>query len=195
MSPRAVALHHLRPTRWCVLISGRGSNLAAFLEKSEADLRLVISSDSHADGIAKARRGGVPVEVFPRGSKGQLDWSAAEKMLRARSIDAIFLLGFMQIVPPSFIGRWTGRILNLHPSLLPLHPGLKSIERAFKAGDEGGATIHEVVTEVDAGRILLSRRSARPERLSAEAFEFLIHVDEQRLVKEIAEKWRPVESA
>lgn len=212
MSARA-GITHLRPTRWCVLISGRGSNLAALLEKPGIDVRLVVSNDPEAAGLAKARRAGVPTEVFvtrPATSengvakKASLDWEQLERMLQAYSIDAIFLLGFMRIVPPSFIEKWSGRILNLHPSLLPKYPGLRSIERAVKAEDDCGVSIHEVVSEVDAGRVLVSRTSVskdivsgfaavtnRPE-IYLEPIETLVHVDEQRLVKEIVETWRPI---
>lgn len=212
--PGSAGTTHLRPTRWCVLISGRGSNLAAFLETAASDagsaVRLVVSNDPEAAGLAKARRAGIPTEIILTkptvdGKKPQLDWDALDKTLRAYSIDAIFLLGFMRIVPPSFIEKWSGRILNLHPSLLPKYPGLKSIERAVKAEDDCGATIHEVVTEVDAGRVLASRVSVskdviaryaaatnRPE-VYFESIETLVHLDEQRLVKEIVETWRPTQ--
>lgn len=196
MTARAARPGSLRPRRWCVLISGRGSNLAALLEKNEIEIHLVVSSDPAAAGIAKARRSGAPVLIAPRKSSGGLDWSALDVELRARSIDAIFLLGFMRIVPRSFVEAWAGRILNLHPSLLPKYPGLRSIERAFEAGDDIGPTIHEVVTEVDAGPLLISRRSvvaskANQTARALEAAELFVHIDEQRIVKEIVEAWRP----
>lgn len=213
MSERA-GTTHLRPTRWCVLISGRGSNLAAFLETTGSDgaspVRLVVSNDPEAAGLAKARRAGIPTEtIFTKsaieGKRPQLDWDTLDKTLEEHSIDAIFLLGFMRIVPASFIEKWSGRILNLHPSLLPKYPGLRSIEQAVKAEDDCGATVHEVVPEVDAGRILSSRVSVskdvvvryaaatnRPE-VYFESIETLVHLDEQRLVKEIVETWRPTQ--
>lgn len=183
--------HLARPTRWCALISGRGSNLASLLEKPGTDLRLVATSDPAAGGVAKALRAGVPVFNIPRKESGALDWSTLDSELKARSIDAIFLLGFMRIVPPSFVNQWAGKILNLHPSLLPLHPGLRSIERAIEAGDDVGCTVHEVVAAVDAGPILISRRSKpRGSDCSLNQTETFVHIDEQRIVKEVVDVWR-----
>lgn len=203
MGPRAVDHTHLRPvlhpTRWCVFISGRGSNLAALLEKPGIEVRLVVTTDPMAAGCAKARRAGVPVLEIPRQGK-TIDWVALDQNLRAASIDAIFLLGFMRIVPASFIAAWSERILNLHPSLLPKYPGLKSIERAFMDREAYGATVHEVVPEVDAGPLLHARTSGHAGdslkvSLSLAAAEFQVHTDEQRLVKEIVEIWRPQKRA
>lgn len=197
MLSRAAGLHPLRPTRWCALISGRGSNLAALLEKPDSNVHLVMTTDLDAAGVPKARRAGitvveVPRRVSPEGT-GKIDWAKLDEELEARSIDAVFLLGFMRIVPASFISRWEGRILNLHPSLLPAFPGLKSIERAVLDGAACGPTIHEVVVEVDAGPLLASRvsRVAGAAPMKIESVETLVHIDEQRLVKEIVEKWRP----
>ena len=209
MSSRAVELNHSRsnlrprPARWCVLISGRGSNLAALLEKPNHEVRLVVSSDPAADGLAKARRAGVETIVLSRNLDRSINWSQLQVELERRSIDAIFLLGFMRIVPASFLEKWEGRILNLHPSLLPKYPGLKSIERAIEAHDDCGATVHEVVSLVDAGTVLKSRtsfartdfneleKSPVSETAIGTAIETLVHIDEQRLVKEIVERWHP----
>ncbi len=175
--------------RRCVFISGRGSNLAAILEILGSDIRLVVTSDENAGGVAKAFRGGIPVFVMPRESGGGLDWSAVDEALNVRSIDVIFLLGFMRIVPADFVEKWSGKILNLHPSLLPKYPGLKSIERAILADDDVGASIHEVVTEVDAGPVIHSRKSLRAGH-GGRASATLVHIDEQRIVKEVVESWR-----
>ncbi len=161
------------------------------LEKPGADIRLVATSDAEAGGVAKALRAGVPVFCIPRKESGALDWNALDQELKNRSIDAVFLLGFMRIVPRSFVDRWSGRILNLHPSLLPRYPGLRSIERAFEAGDDVGCTVHEVVVEVDAGPILVSRRTTlRGWASSLSQTETLVHIDEQRIVKETVDVWR-----
>lgn len=134
-------------------------------------------------------RAGVPVLIPTLMPSGKIDWANLDQELRRRSIDAIFLLGFMRIVPESFVSKWAGKILNLHPSLLPKYPGLNSIERAVAAGDEVGCTIHEVVPEVDAGPLLLSRRSLASGKTDS-ATETLVHIDEQRIVKEIVDVWR-----
>ena len=175
--------------RRCVFISGRGSNLAAVLEVPGSEIRLVVTSDAKATGVSKALRSGIPVFVIPRNSSDGLDWSAVDEALCKRSIDAIFLLGFMRIVPASFVDKWSGKILNLHPSLLPKYPGLKSIERAMLADDDIGTCIHKVVAEVDAGSIVHSRKSIDAGH-GARVSPMLVHIDEQRIVKEVVETWR-----
>lgn len=182
-----------RPTRWCVLISGRGSNMAALIEKPGIDVRLVATSDVNTPGVAKALRAGIPVVTISAKASGALDWTALDIELRKRSIDAIFLLGFMRIIPASFVDAWAGKILNLHPSLLPKYPGLRSIERAIEGDDEVGATVHQVVAAVDAGPILRSRKSILAGTRSAgrSSSSLLVHIDEQRIVRETIEAWRP----
>jgi phosphoribosylglycinamide formyltransferase-1 len=185
--------------RWGVLISGRGSNLGALIDARETggdsyfDLRLVLSSSPTAVGLLRAKRAGVQTELVPliSGSK-KVDWEALDLRLRAAGISHLFLAGFMKIVPASFVERWKGRILNLHPSLLPEYPGLHSIEKAHADGAPLGLTVHEVNEEVDAGRIVLQRRIAgsAPTKLALEAAETFVHIDEQRAVKEAVEKWR-----
>jgi phosphoribosylglycinamide formyltransferase-1 len=182
------AIGGLKPCRWCVFISGRGSNLAAalegILESSSHRIELLLATSDSAAGIAKARRAGVPVLVAPK-----IDWDALDLLLKQRKIDAIFLLGFMKIVPKKFIDLWPNRIVNLHPSLLPAYPGLRSIERAHAAGDSVGASIHLVVPEVDAGAILKQRRSVKAgAALSISEVNFRVHLDEQRLVKELVQR-------
>lgn len=181
-----------RDTRWAVLISGRGSNLASLLEAPEVDVRYVLSSQADALGLAKARRAGVPTDVIPRiasATAKSLDWEWADRSLRARGIEQIFLLGFMRIVPASFLSRWRGRVFNVHPSLLPRYPGLRALERAYADGEACGMSVHEVIEEVDAGRIL-RQRSVGIANTSLARVEFLVHLDEARSVREVAARWR-----
>lgn len=192
------AIGGLKPCRWCVFISGRGSNLAASLEgmreSGAHEIELVVSSAANAAGLAKAKRAGVPVLIAPKTPSGKIDWDELNVELKRRRIDMIFLLGFMKIVPAKFTDQWANRIVNLHPSLLPAYPGLNSIERAFTAGSELGASLHLVVPEVDAGRVLKQRRSLEAtsgnERTSTSfaLADFRVHVDEQRLVKNMVQR-------
>jgi len=177
--------------RWAVLISGRGSNLGALLEwREEIDVRLVLSSRADAYGVLRARRAGVPVEATPLapGTK-KIDWAAAIRRIEESGATHVFLAGFMKLVPEELIDRFSpGRIVNLHPSLLPAYPGLKSIERAYFDGAELGCTVHEVILEVDSGRVLCQRRTLGKEdiaRCELAHAEFLLHVDEQRVVREV----------
>jgi phosphoribosylglycinamide formyltransferase-1 len=86
-----------------------------------------------------------------------VDWEAVQKNLESYRITQIFLLGFMKLLPASFLDPWQGRIWNVHPSLLPAYPGLHSIERALADGNPIGVTIHDVVPEMDAGPIRLQK--------------------------------------
>jgi phosphoribosylglycinamide formyltransferase 1 len=186
--------------RWGVLISGRGSNLGALIDAratcgdSFFDLRLVLSSSPLASGLLRARRAGIPTDLIPyaAGTK-KIDWVALDRRLRKEGVTHLFLAGFMKIVPASFVENWRGRILNLHPSLLPLYPGLGSIEKAYSDGAPMGLTVHEVNEEVDAGQIVLQRVTTGKDQSrdrSLETAEFYVHIDEQRAVKEAVEKWR-----
>lgn len=183
--------------RWAVLISGRGSNLAALLDmRPQADIHLVVSSSAAAHGLLRARRAGAATCLTPlmassntAGSK-KIDWAALDRLLRQTGITHIFLAGFMKVLPGSFVDAWAGRIVNLHPSLLPAYPGLRSIERAHADAADVGVTIHDVTAEVDAGTIICQRRSLKADEVrgySLPAAEFLIHVDEQRAVRAVIE--------
>jgi phosphoribosylglycinamide formyltransferase-1 len=184
-----------RAERWAIFISGRGSNLAALLQNLEASegnrqVHLVVSSSPQALGLLRAKRSGVPTLVLAK----PLNWEWLDSELRRRRITKIFLLGFMRLIPASFVTAWENSILNLHPSLLPAYPGLHSIELAYRDKADLGVSVHEVITEMDAGKLILQRRSLKSTSLpeySLEQSEFLIHVDEQRVVKEAFAQWRP----
>lgn len=180
--------------RWAVLISGRGSNMVRMIDSMSVDVGLVLTSDRKASGRARAMRRGIRVEPFPErlaeSGRMALDWVGADRLLKQAKISRIFLLGFMRIVPATFLEKWGGRVLNLHPSLLPLYPGLNSIERAFVACDRIGATVHEVVPAVDAGPIILSRSAVEPAAAVPELadVERLVHIEEQRMVERVLRK-------
>lgn len=171
--------------RWAVLISGRGSNLASLLEhRDEIPLALVVSSKSSAAGLAKARRAGVPTLILEK----KIEWSQVTETLRLRGVTHVCLAGFMKIVPPLFVAAWRGRLVNLHPSLLPKYPGLDSIERAHACGDEIGVTVHHVDEGVDTGQIILQRRSlsaSEARGYSLAQAEFQVHVTEQRMLTRV----------
>jgi phosphoribosylglycinamide formyltransferase-1 len=166
--------------RWAVFISGTGSNLQALLESAhENPPVLVISSSREAPGLGKARRSGVSTLVLP----SPIDWNCLKQDLKKKNILNLFLLGFMRLLPKDFVEDKDFRILNLHPSLLPSYPGLKAFERAFADRAPLGATIHEVIAEVDAGKILKQKSMGRSSVYS----ESRIHLSflEQALVREV----------
>ncbi len=149
-------------TRVVVLISGGGSNMAALVAAMTNDhpgrAVLVLSSRPEAGGLAKAAARGIPTAVVDHRAFGA-DRAGFEAALaaavEAARPDLICLAGFMRILGPGFVARFPGRILNIHPSLLPKYPGLHTHARALAAGDaEAGCTVHEVTAELDAGPIL-----------------------------------------
>ncbi|NNJ69250.1 MAG: phosphoribosylglycinamide formyltransferase [Boseongicola sp.] len=148
--------------RCAVLISGGGSNMMTLVRDMTGDHParpvLVLSNRPDAGGLKKAAELGVPTAVvdhrdFPR------DREAFEtklnSVLEKANPDIICLAGFMRVLTPVFVDRWAGRILNIHPSLLPKYPGLNTHARAIEAGDrEAGCSVHEVTDVLDGGPIL-----------------------------------------
>jgi phosphoribosylglycinamide formyltransferase-1 len=149
--------------RVAVLISGRGSNMTALIEAAEAkdypaQITLVVSNRPDALGLTRARAAGIATAVVDHTLFGE-DREAFERALdgelRTQRIDLVCLAGFMRRLTPWFVARWSGRMLNIHPSLLPQFKGLHTHRRALEAGAKRhGATVHFVVPEVDAGPIV-----------------------------------------
>lgn len=143
--------------RVAVLISGRGSNMRALVEQAEGyEVALVASNKPLAPGLEWARDRAIPTWTWDSRAIDKGLWEAAlGQSLTDHRIGTIALAGFMRILSPQFIARWTGRIVNIHPSLLPKYRGLDTHRRAIEAGDEvGGCSVHLVTDEVDAGDIL-----------------------------------------
>ncbi|SFH95020.1 phosphoribosylglycinamide formyltransferase [Methylobacterium brachiatum] len=148
--------------RVAVLISGRGSNMVALIEAAKdpaypAEIVLVLSNRPDAAGLARAAEAGIPTraidhKAFP--DRGSFD-AALDAELRAADIDLVCLAGFMRIFTPGFVAGWAGRMLNIHPSLLPLFKGTHTHAQALEAGVRlHGCTVHFVVPELDAGPIV-----------------------------------------
>src|SRR5580704_6648709 len=184
--------------RVAILISGRGSNMAALIEAAmaadfPAEIAVVISNWADAGGLAKAAARGVPSRTIESKSFGK-DRAAFEAVLQAAldeyQIDLICLGGFMRLFTADFVQRWHGRMLNIHPSLLPSFPGLDPHGQALSAGVKiSGATVHFVIPETDAGPILMQGAVAvcdddTPETLAARILtvEHRIYPDALRLV-------------
>ncbi len=140
-----------------------------------AEVALVVSSRASAPGLARAAARGLPTLVLaPRDFPTRETFDAAlDQALAAHRIDYVALAGFMRVLTAPFVRRWKGRIVNIHPSLLPRHPGLDTHARALAAGDaETGCTVHEVTEELDSGPILAQARvpirpGETPEALAA----------------------------
>ena len=149
-----------------VLISGRGSNLQAFIDACDsghlpARIGLVISNNPAAAGLQRAERAGIATQCIDHRdyqSREAFDGALVDA-LRACDIELVILAGFMRILTPVLIEPYLGRLLNIHPSLLPKYPGLKTHQRALDAGDtEAGATVHFVTRELDGGPPVLQAR-------------------------------------
>jgi phosphoribosylglycinamide formyltransferase-1 len=149
--------------RVAVLISGRGSNMTALIEAAKAkdypaEIALVVSNRPDAAGLARAREAAIATAVInhrPFGEDRGAFERALDDELRQYRIDIVCLAGFMRLLTAWFIGRWRGRILNIHPALLPEFKGLDTHRRALEAGvKRHGATVHFVVEETDAGPII-----------------------------------------
>ena len=148
--------------RVAVLISGRGSNMRALIEASRAavlpyEVVLVIASREDAGGLAVARELGVEAVALP--SKAHAEREAHERAvdaeLKARGIEVVALAGWMRILTGWFVRAWEGRLVNIHPSLLPAYPGLDTHARALAAGDAAaGCTVHVVSEGMDEGPVL-----------------------------------------
>jgi phosphoribosylglycinamide formyltransferase 1 len=152
-----------RPARIGVLASGRGSNLEALLRAFPSgdplgEVRLVISNRGSAAALEKARAANVDARHIPfRDPQTFVD--DAVEALDGAAVDLVCLAGFMRILPPSFVRRYRGRLLNVHPSLLPAFRGLHAQRQALEAGvAESGCTVHFVDEGVDTGGIIVQRR-------------------------------------
>jgi phosphoribosylglycinamide formyltransferase-1 len=149
-------------TRTAVLISGRGSNLKALIDAPQDayEIVLVISNVEDAAGLSIAH--GAGIATWARSHKGipRADFDAlVDAQLRAHGIEAVALAGYMRLLSPGFVARWEGRMVNIHPSLLPLYKGLDTHARAIAAGDaQGGCSVHLVTAELDGGPVVAQAR-------------------------------------
>src|SRR5438128_1009681 len=171
--------------RVAILISGRGSNMAALIQGAAAtdfpaEIVAVISNRADAPGLQKARASGVPalvIESKPFGADRAAFEIALQAALDQHGIELICLGGFMRLFTAEFVQRWYGRMLNIHPSLLPSFPGLDPHGQALRAGVKlSGATVHFVNPETDAGPIVMQAAvpvypDDTPETLGARVLE------------------------
>jgi len=153
----------MRRARTAVLASGSGSNALALIEAAKdpdfpAEIVLVLSNKPDALCLTKARASGVEaiaIDHRPFGKDREAHEWAVQAALEAAGIELVALAGYMRILTPFLVKAWMGRMLNIHPSLLPLYPGLHTHRRALEAGDaEAGCTVHVVTTDLDAGPII-----------------------------------------
>ncbi|HEY0130016.1 MAG TPA: phosphoribosylglycinamide formyltransferase [Allosphingosinicella sp.] len=179
-----------------VLVSGRGTNMVALSEhkRREArsyDVALVASNVPEARGLVVARRLGIP--VWARSHKGlereEFD-HLLDLALREHDVEMVALAGYMRLLSGEFIRKWPGRILNIHPSLLPAYKGLDTHRRALEAGEIWvGCSVHLVTEELDGGPVLAQARVRVRERETAQQLAERVLREEHRLYPETLDKY------
>ena len=146
-----------------LLISGSGSNAMALIEAARAadypaEIALVVSNRPEAPGLSKAAAAGIPAAAIdhkPFGKDREAHERAIQAALDAAGVEFVALAGYMRVFTPWFIGRWSGRMINIHPSLLPAFPGLHPHRQALEAGvNEHGCSVHWVTEGVDQGAVI-----------------------------------------
>jgi phosphoribosylglycinamide formyltransferase-1 len=166
--------------RVAVLISGRGTNLQALIDAMDASysIVLVISNVAEAGGLARAHGAGIATLVIPHAGKTREAFDAEmDAALRAAGADIVALAGFMRILSNGFVRAWEGRMINIHPSLLPAYKGARVHERVIAAKEAAsGASVHFVVPELDAGPVIAQASvpvhpDDSPETLAARVLE------------------------
>ena len=184
------------PKRLGVLISGRGSNMMALAQAARApgssyEIALVASDKPDAPGLVWATANGLPTFAHsPRGiAKPQYE-AAIDTALRDAGVEAIALAGYMRLLSDDFVARWRGRIVNIHPSLLPNYRGLDTHARAIAAGDaQAGCSVHLVTEELDGGQVLGQAQVPILPGDTPDALAARVLVEEHKLYPRIVREW------
>lgn len=175
-----------------ILISGRGSNMMALVDRADGyTVALVASDKPGAAGLAWARERGIPTFALSPREIGKPAYEAAlDTAIRESGAQAIALAGYMRLLSDRFVGDWRGRIVNIHPSLLPKYKGLDTHARAIIAGDtEAGCSVHVVTEELDAGKVLGQARVPILPGDDAEALAARVLAEEHRLYPRVLSAW------
>ena len=177
------------PTRVAVLISGEGSNLQALIDAErtgdlEAKIVAVVSNRGAARGLERARTAGIDARHVPSPGAERSGYDAAlAAALAPYAPDLLVLAGFMRILGPEFVASFAGRMLNIHPSLLPSYTGLETHRRVLAAGERWhGATVHFVTAELDAGPSVLQYRLRVRAGDTADSLAARVHVGEHLIL-------------
>jgi phosphoribosylglycinamide formyltransferase-1 len=176
-------------TKLLVLISGNGSNLQAILDavarcELDAEVVAVISNVANAFGLTRAQRRGVPTEIIDHktfANRDAFDQALLQRM-NSYNADLVMLAGFMRILSKDIVETFLGRMINIHPSLLPKYPGLHTHQRALEAGDQDhGCSVHFVTPELDGGPVIAQARCAIFAKDNSETLAHRVHQLEHRL--------------
>ena len=176
------------PFRIAVLVSGSGTNLQALIDTlhgEEVEIVAVASSRPQTRGLERAERAGLDTAVFASdgGSGREVRDAALGDWLEARGVELVVLAGWMELLGPAFVSRFSGRIINVHPSLLPAFPGLRAIEQALEHGVKlTGVTVHFVDAGVDSGAVILQEAMELSYPAAIADIEQRVHDIEHRLL-------------
>lgn len=182
----------MKAARLAILISGRGSNMVALADAVDdgripnAEIAIVISDQADAAGLDKAKERGIETLVIERqGRKREEHDLEIAATLRAKRVDLVCLAGYMRVLSPEFIDAYRGRILNIHPSLLPAFPGLDAQKQALEHGVESsGCTVHFVDETLDGGPIIAQRVVPVRDDDTVESLSARILIEEHQLYPE-----------
>ena len=186
---KAIRFSMTRRIPTAVLISGNGSNLQALLDAASAPdypaaITFVLSNKADAYGLTRAKNAGVETLVIDHknyASRSDFD-AAMTDALEARGIELVVMAGFMRILSDGFVNHWAGKLINIHPSLLPKYKGTHTHQRAIDAGEtEHGATVHWVIPELDAGDIIAQARCPIMPDDTAETLQQRVHALEHQI--------------
>ncbi len=177
------------PVRVAVLISGRGSNMLALSEHKRRDpdrsyrIVLVASNVPDARGLVLAKRFGIRTWAKSHQGMTRAEFDLLlDEALHAHEVEIVALAGYMRLLSPGFVDEWEGRLLNIHPSLLPLHKGLDTHRRAILAGDEyAGCSVHIVTADLDSGPVIARAKVKILPRDDAESLAERVLAEEHRL--------------
>jgi len=184
------------PIRIAVLISGNGSNLQAIIDHQHQhaslyQIALVISNKAHAKGLERAQKAGIETQVIDHTQFLNRETFDAQLQtnIEAAEVDLIVLAGFMRILTPSFTQHFLGKMLNIHPSLLPNHPGLHTHQKALAAKDkEHGVSVHFVTPDLDSGPVILQAKVLIDGDDTVESLQKKVH-QQEHLAYPLVIKW------
>ena len=180
--------------RTAILISGSGTNLQAFIDAVAAgnldlDLCVVFSNNPNAFGLERAEKAGIPTACIQHGDypdRVSFDRAVITELDRWNP-ELLILAGFMRILSPTFVKHYEGKVLNIHPALLPKYPGLNTHQRVLDAGDEWhGSTVHFVTEELDGGPRILQGRLPVDRAESADELQHRVQAIEHQIYPEAA---------
>ena len=192
----------MRRVATAVLISGHGSNLQAILDAAQsadypAEIKLVMSNKADAFGLTRAQQAGVATLVVSHRDFADRETfdRAMDAALKAAGIELVVMAGFMRVLSDWFVRAWQGKLINIHPSLLPAYKGLDTHRRVLEAGEKRhGATVHWVIAELDAGEVIVQEAIDVLPGETAETLAERVHAVEHRIypqaVRQVAAQLR-----